>query len=75
MNFVTSTPQINRTGKIPFLPRVNEWVDLRDVMPGYGYHQALLLCELADDQWSAWVPNHGETVLRRDQFMVALEDQ
>lgn len=74
MNFATSTPQVSRTGKTPFVPQANEWVNLRDGMPGYGYHQALLLCEQEDGQWGAWVPDHGETLLRRDQFVVALAD-
>lgn len=49
-------------------PTVSTWVKLvRSPNPFCG-DEALLLCQYADDQWLAWVPNLGETVLNQDDF-------
>ncbi len=54
----------------PFLDMVhpNSWVTLLEYPSEYSYHEALLLCPLADDQWVAWIPDHGEAVLHISQF-------
>ena len=54
----------------PFLDMVhrNSWVTLLEYPNEYSHHEALLLCELSDDEWVAWVPDHGEAVLHISQF-------
>ena len=44
------------------------WVHLLKLPSEYSYDEALLLCDLGEDQWVAWVPNHGETVLDARDF-------
>ncbi|MGL5081353.1 MAG: hypothetical protein ACRC8A_07685 [Microcoleaceae cyanobacterium] len=52
-----------------FIPRANDWVQLRDSLSDYSADQALLLCETSNDRWVAWVPDYGEAVLKRGQFL------
>jgi hypothetical protein len=51
-----------------FTPQAGTWVHLRDPLSPLSYDQALLLCEAASDTWVAWVPDLGETLLRRSHF-------
>ncbi|MBW4579970.1 MAG: hypothetical protein KME42_10415 [Tildeniella nuda ZEHNDER 1965/U140] len=44
------------------------WVKLLQRPSAYSADEALLLCEAADHQWVAWIPDYGEIVLRREQF-------
>ncbi len=44
------------------------WVNLRELPNPYSHDEALLLCQNADNQWIAWIPDHGETILYRHQF-------
>lgn len=44
------------------------WVQLRQLPNPYSHDQALLLCQLSEDEWVGWIPDHGETILYRDQF-------
>ena len=44
------------------------WVHLLKLPSEYSYDEALLLCDLGEDKWVAWVPNHGETVLDARDF-------
>lgn len=44
------------------------WVQLAVLPNPYSHDQALLLCRHADDEWIAWIPDHGETVLHRSEF-------
>jgi hypothetical protein len=44
-------------------------VQLRDRLSEYSDDQALLLCEATDGRWVAWIPDHGEALLERDQFL------
>ncbi len=44
------------------------WVQMREKPNPYSYDQALLLCQVTEDEWVAWVPDHGEMVLYRHQF-------
>jgi len=36
------------------------------------HNEALLLCEKSETEWIAWVPDHGEAILRVDQFCCLL---
>lgn len=44
------------------------WVKLWQAPSAYSSDEALLLCQTADYQWVAWVPDYGEIVLEREQF-------
>lgn len=49
-------------------PTVSTWVKLvRSPNPFCG-DEALLLCQYSANQWLAWLPNLGETVLNEDEF-------
>ncbi|MGB7412695.1 MAG: hypothetical protein WA902_00665 [Thermosynechococcaceae cyanobacterium] len=68
----TVVSQQSISSKEVFVPQKDQWVQLRDCLSTYGADQALLLCESGDDQWVAWVPNHGQAVLGREQMVMAL---
>ena len=44
------------------------WVHLLELPSTFSFDEALLLCDLGEDKWVAWVPNHGETVLDARDF-------
>lgn len=44
------------------------WVQLAVLPNPYSHNQALLLYRHADDEWMAWIPDHGEAVLHRSEF-------
>lgn len=46
----------------------NNWVQLRELPSDFSHDEALLLCPLSNDEWVAWVPQHGEIVLHAHQF-------
>jgi hypothetical protein len=48
--------------------KANTWVQLHKLPNDYSHDEALLLCELTADEWVAWVPGHGETVLNVRDF-------
>lgn len=50
--------------------RANTWVQLVELPSDFSHDEALLLCQLSNDEWVAWIPQHGETVLQRHQFRV-----
>ncbi|MBD1910220.1 MULTISPECIES: hypothetical protein [unclassified Leptolyngbya] len=52
-----------------FIPQANCWVQLRDRLTPFSHDEALLLCEEEGDRWVAWIPDHGEVVLHRSQFV------
>lgn len=45
-----------------------DWVSLLELPSEWAYDQALLLCELDEESWVAWIPDHGEAVLCLRQF-------
>ncbi|MFZ9736600.1 MAG: hypothetical protein ACO3EZ_01155 [Prochlorotrichaceae cyanobacterium] len=47
----------------------DSWVRLNNLLHEYSFDEALLLCE-SDAGWLAWVPDHGEVLLHRDDFYV-----
>ena len=51
-----------------FIPQANIWVKLREPLSAYSTDEALLLCEEADGQWVAWVPDFGVAILGRHQY-------
>ncbi|KAF3884005.1 MULTISPECIES: hypothetical protein [Nostocales] len=46
----------------------NNWVTLTELPSPYSFHEALLLCQISQDEWLAWIPDHGEAVLNSNQF-------
>jgi hypothetical protein len=45
-----------------------DWVSLFAPPSEYAYDEALLLCEVDEERWIAWIPNHGEAQLCLRQF-------
>ena len=46
----------------------NMWVHLLELKSKWSFDEALLLCQNSENEWIAWIPNHGEAVLRTSQF-------
>ncbi|NJO44071.1 MAG: hypothetical protein HC769_34755 [Cyanobacteria bacterium CRU_2_1] len=44
------------------------WVRLAVLPNPYSHNQALLICPHSDDEWLAWIPDHGEVVLHLSEF-------
>jgi hypothetical protein len=45
------------------------WVQLLELPNPYSHDEALLLCQQSEDEWVAWIPDHGEAVLHTSQFI------
>lgn len=48
--------------------QADTWVQLLELPSRFSFDEALLLCPLSEDQWLAWIPDHGEAVLHTRQF-------
>jgi hypothetical protein len=46
------------------------WVHLLESPSPLAYQEALLLCQHSEDEWVAWIPDHGEAVLHISQFCI-----
>lgn len=44
------------------------WVQLAALPNPYSHDQALLICRHSEDEWLAWIPDHGEAILHRSEF-------
>ena len=62
-------------GNCQYIPQNNfrvlesgDWVSLFALPSEYADEQALLLCEVDEDHWVTWIPNHGEAELCLRQF-------
>lgn len=44
------------------------WVKLLELPSNFSFDEALLLCEISEDEWVAWIPDHGEATLNVSQF-------
>jgi hypothetical protein len=44
------------------------WVRLLELPSPLSFNEALLLCQCSDEQWVAWIPDHGEAILDIKQF-------
>lgn len=44
------------------------WVKLLEIPSCFSFDEALLLCQTSEDEWVAWIPDHGEAVLKAEQF-------
>lgn len=48
--------------------QADTWVQLLELPSSFSFDEALLLCQLSEDEWIAWIPDHGEAVLHARQF-------
>ncbi|MDZ8184889.1 MAG: hypothetical protein RMX96_08560 [Nostoc sp. ChiSLP02] len=48
--------------------RASSWVKLLELPNPFSFDEALLLCPVSEDEWLAWVPDHGEIILNIRQF-------
>ena len=46
----------------------SSWVHLLELPSPYSFDEALLLCQISEDEWVAWIPDHGEALLHTGQF-------
>jgi hypothetical protein len=44
------------------------WVKLLELPTAFSFDEALLLCQVTEDKWLAWIPDHGEELLNTRQF-------
>lgn len=43
--------------------QADTWVQLLELPSTFSFDEALLLCQISEDEWLAWIPDHGEAVL------------
>jgi hypothetical protein len=48
--------------------QADTWVQLLELPSTFSFDEALLLCQISESEWVAWIPDHGETVLNTCQF-------
>lgn len=48
--------------------QASTWVHLLELPNPFSHDEALLLCQSSEDEWVAWIPDHGEAVLNVRQF-------
>ncbi len=48
--------------------QANTWVHLLELPSDFSSDEALLLCQISDDEWVTWIPEYGEAVLTTRQF-------
>ncbi|NJK29695.1 MAG: hypothetical protein HC851_01635 [Acaryochloris sp. RU_4_1] len=68
----TKVPEQTLVSSDSFVPRADQWVQLRDCLSEYSSDTALLLCEEEAGQWVAWVPGFGSATLNRSQLLRAV---
>lgn len=44
------------------------WVKLLELPNPYSHNEALILCNYSESEWVAWVPDHGEAIIKNSQF-------
>lgn len=49
-------------------PQPDTWVQLLESFSPYCQDEALLLCQISNWEWAAWIPDHGEAVVNIEQF-------
>ena len=61
-----SSLTVQPSGQAGLAPSV--WVNLAALPHEFSHSEALLLCQQSEDEWLAWVPDSGETVLHISEF-------
>lgn len=46
------------------------WVHLLELPSPFSFDEALLLCQVSEERWAAWIPDYGEAVLHTRQFCI-----
>ncbi len=63
---------LNRTPEKTAMPqpKSDTWVQLLEPesFSRLCQDEALLLCQISNWEWDAWIPDHGEAVINIDQF-------
>lgn len=49
------------------------WVKVFNPPTAFSFDEALLLCQTSEDQWLAWIPDHGEVLLHVNDFCHSAE--
>ena len=47
------------------------WVKLINPPTAFSFDEAWLLCQVSEQEWLGWVPDHGEILLNLDEFLVS----
>lgn len=50
------------------LQEANQWVHLGKFPNSFSHDEALLLTQVSEHEWLAWVPDYGEVTLHTDEF-------
>ncbi|MBD0264797.1 MAG: hypothetical protein ICV78_19360 [Tolypothrix sp. Co-bin9] len=48
--------------------QASTWVKLLELPSTFSFDEALLLCQVTEDEWLAWIPDHGEALLNTRQY-------
>jgi hypothetical protein len=51
-------------------PEPSIWVRLVNPPTAFSFDEAWLLCETSENHWLAWIPDYGEILLHRDEFVI-----
>lgn len=51
-------------------PAADTWVRLLEPANSYCDGDALLLCPISNEEWLAWLPSQGETLISTTQFCI-----
>jgi hypothetical protein len=54
---------LNRSYALEF--PTSTWINLRELLNPFSFDEALLLCQLSEDEWLVWIPDHGEARLHQ----------
>lgn len=70
MQTVLAAPLAQEQAQILCAPRIeaNIWVRLLQKPSPYDFDEALLLCQVSNDEWLAWIPEYGQIQLKVHQF-------
>jgi hypothetical protein len=78
IGYSSSVPQVSKTtvaDTISVRRAVNQptlepgiWVCLQERPNDWSHDRALLLCECAEHEWVAWIPDYGEATIHSRQF-------
>ena len=69
---------LNRTQATTAMPQPqpDTWVQLLEPesFSSLCHDQALLLCQISNWEWAAWIPAYGEAVINIEQFCFPVDD-
>jgi hypothetical protein len=65
-DFAVQTTRLKLEGLQQF--PTSTWVSLLQLPNPFSFDEALLLCPISEDEWLAWIPDHGEAIINIGQF-------